>query len=213
MVNYYFGTSECFATENMTDIPDMEACSESSQCLSGVCKGGYCCGSTGISDGCTACGPYYPSCMRCQEGYTKKNYECFNLSDPSVYYSWSNNENATEMQVSIEKDIMVLYIMRNPMLTKLPNNPWPENLKYMVIYKNGLTELPEQPWPEKMHYLYMNDNQLRKLPDYPWYVPAFDCYPLVECPLRTGAAVPGTVPGIRLLHSEVMYLVRTTFFW
>ena len=70
---------------------DGEWCSSSSQCASGVCRGGNCCGSKGRSTGCTDCDSD-GDCSTCSSGYTKSSYQCVasKKSDGGSCYSSSH---------------------------------------------------------------------------------------------------------------------------
>ena len=58
-----------------TQMSDGGSCYSSSQCDSGVCRGGNCCGSKGRSTGCTDCDSD-GDCSTCSSGYTNSNYQC-----------------------------------------------------------------------------------------------------------------------------------------
>ena len=58
-----------------TNITDGGSCQQNSQCKSGVCRGGICCGARGRSMGCTAC-DVTGDCSTCSSGYTLTSGQC-----------------------------------------------------------------------------------------------------------------------------------------
>ena len=58
------------------DTSDGQACTTNTQCKSGDCRGGNCCGSKGRSSGCTDCNSD-GDCFSCSPSYYKSAYQCF----------------------------------------------------------------------------------------------------------------------------------------
>ena len=93
----------CFPTGVVGGKSDGGSCSSSSQCTSGVCRGGNCCGPKGRSTGCTVCDSD-GDCSTCSSGYMYiKTEDDFSkaLGDFSRLFSKEMNSQSRSRCVSI----------------------------------------------------------------------------------------------------------------